>query len=365
MNKRIIIVGGGPLGVDLARGLEGKADVMLIEKNSHYLHTPAMIRAVIDPSILDRALIPYDNALKHGKVVHGRAAVKVDGEGVELADGSRINGDYIVVATGSSYAKPFKAKGEEGIDGLRAANKKVHESVLAAKTIAIVGAGAVGTELAGEIAFAMLDKKVVLISNQKSLFPELPEKFGRSLLKKLKAMGVEVVLGQSAENLSNLDTPYAGILILSDGQSIDADPIFPVTGARANFELLATLPDVEIGRANRAKVDAWLRPSSKLSNVFAAGDVSENGDLMTIVALARQVPWLKKTFLSAINGKAIESMKPYAPWKKNPPIAVPLGPKKGNTYLFMTLGSWATSMMKGKDLFLSKRNKKMGRDLSI
>ncbi len=364
MNKRIIIVGGGPLGVDLARGLEGKANVTLIEKNSHYVHIPAMIRAVIDPSILDRAIIPYDNALKHGKVVHGRG-VKVDGKGLELADGSRINGDYIVVATGSSYATPFKAKGKEGIDGLRAANKKVHESVLAAKTIAIVGAGAVGTELAGEIASAMPDKKIMLISNQKSLFPDLPEKFGRSLREKLKAMGVEVVLGQSAENLSSLDTPYAGTLTLSDGQRIDADLVFPVIGARANSELLATLPDVEIGRSNRAKVDAWLRPSSKLPNVFAAGDVSENGDLMTIVALAKQVRWLKKFFLNAINGKSIESMKPYVPWKKNPPIAVPLGPKKGNTYIFMTLGNWATSMMKGKDLVLSNRNKKMGRDLSI
>jgi NADH dehydrogenase FAD-containing subunit len=157
----------------------------------------------------------------------------------------------------------------------------------------------------------------VLISNQKSLFPDLPEKFGRSLLEKLKAMRVEVVLDQSAENLNSLDTPYAGTLTLSDGQRIEADLIFPVIGAWANSELLATLPDVEIGRANRAKVDAWLRPSSKMSNVFAAGDVSENGDLMTIVALAKQVPWLKKVFLSAINRKSIESMKPYAPWKKN------------------------------------------------
>jgi pyruvate/2-oxoglutarate dehydrogenase complex dihydrolipoamide dehydrogenase (E3) component len=96
-------------------------------------------------------------------------------------------------------------------------------------------------------------------------------------------MGVEVVLGQSAEILSKLETPYAGTLTLSDGQSIDADLVFPAIGARANSELIATLPDIEIGHANCVKVDAWLRPSSKLPNVFAAGDESENGDLMTIV----------------------------------------------------------------------------------
>ena len=92
MQKRIVIVGGGAFGMDLAWALEKKADVTLIEQRSHFVHTPAMVRAVLDPSLLDLALIPYDNALNHGKIVRGRAT-RIDGSGVDLADGSRLSAE--------------------------------------------------------------------------------------------------------------------------------------------------------------------------------------------------------------------------------------------------------------------------------
>lgn len=92
MQKRIVIVGGGAFGMDLAWVLEKKADVTLIEQRSHFVHTPAMVRAVLDPSLLDLALIPYDNALNHGKIVRGRAT-RIDGSGVDLADGSRLSAE--------------------------------------------------------------------------------------------------------------------------------------------------------------------------------------------------------------------------------------------------------------------------------
>jgi len=83
MSKHIAIVGGGYIGAELAKALEDKAQVTVIEANSHFVHAPAMIRAVVEPSILDRALIPYGNLLKTGKVIQARATA-VDGDGVTL-----------------------------------------------------------------------------------------------------------------------------------------------------------------------------------------------------------------------------------------------------------------------------------------
>ena len=77
----------------------------------------------------------------------------------------------------------------------------------------------------------------------------------------------------------------------------------------------------------RVKTDPWLRPSD-LPNVFAAGDVAEAGDAMTIVAVSRQTPWLEKMLTSLINGKKVEVMAKYKPWGKAP-FLVPLGPQKG------------------------------------
>jgi NADH dehydrogenase FAD-containing subunit len=360
MSKRVVIVGGGYIGTDLAKSLEDKAEVTLIEQRSHLVHTPAMIRAVVDPSLLDRALIPYDKLLTRGSIVQARAASVEEG-GVTLENGARFEADYVVVATGSENATPFKAKGAD-IERFRADTARVHEMLKAAQTVAIVGAGAVGTELAGEIAHFMPEKQVTLISDRSALFPDMPPKLGASLKAKLEAAGVKLVLGARAENLESLTEPYAGELALSNGQSVTADLIFPVIGSRGTSELLEALPGAEKGSANRVKVDGWMRPSA-LPNLFAAGDVADMGDGMTIVAVSRQLPWLKKTLDALLDGKKLEEVKPYAPWKPGKaPILIPLGPEKGNAFLaIFTAGDFLTRQMKGKELFLDKYTKALGR----
>lgn len=352
MSKRIAIVGGGYIGTELAKSLDDTADVTLIEPRSHFVHAPATIRAVVDPSLLDRAMIPYDRLLKNGRVLQARAN-GIDANGVTLDDGQRVEADYIVVATGSSNAKPFKPVGSD-IDGLRQANQRIHEQLRAARRIGIVGAGAVGTELAGEIAHAMPGKEITLISDTARLFPTMPKKFGTALARKLRDAGVTLILGHRAENLQSTTEPYAGRLKLSDGSEHDFDLIFPVLGSRASSELIEGLPDAQKSTANRVKVDPWLRPSS-LPNVFAAGDLADAGDGMTIVATSRQLPWLKATLRGLLAGKSPEEMKPYKPWGDKAPILVPLGPKRGNSFLgLFTAGDLVTRKMKGEDLFVKK-----------
>ncbi|MBT0958214.1 FAD-dependent oxidoreductase [Alphaproteobacteria bacterium KMM 3653] len=360
MSQKIAIIGGGYLGAELAKALDDRAEVTLIEPRSHFVHAPAMIRAVVEPALLERALTPYDRLLTKGRVVAARA-VGVDGQGITLEDGTRVEADQIVVATGSAYAAPFKAKGAD-IAGLRAENQRIHGLLKAARTVGIVGAGAVGTELAGEIAHAMPDKKVTLISSDATLFPSMPEKLGKSLADKLRKLGVTLVLGQRAENLQSLTEPYAGTLELSGGSKQDFDLIFPVIGARAEATLLEGLAGAEASTAGRIKVDPWMRPSA-LPNVFAAGDIADAGDGMTIVAISRQVPWLTAALTGLGEGKAIEDMKPFKPWGSKAPILVPLGPKLGNSFLgLFTAGNFLTSVIKGKDLFLKKNAKLLNRD---
>jgi NADH dehydrogenase FAD-containing subunit len=359
MSKHIAIIGGGYIGAELAKSLDNAAEVTLIEPRSHFVHAPAMIRAVVDPALLDRALIPYDRLLKNGRVLRARAN-GIDADGVTLDDGQRVAADYIVVATGSSNATPFKPVGDD-IDGLRQANQRVHDQLNAARRIGIVGAGAVGTELAGEIAHAMPDKEITLISDTGRLFPTMPEKLGTALASKLRDAGVTLVLGKRAENLQSLTEPYAGRLKLSDGSELEFDLIFPVLGSRASSELLDGLPDTQKSTANRVKVDRWLRPSS-LPNVLAAGDLADAGDGMTIVATSRQLPWLKATLGGLISGKPLEQMKPYKPWGPKAPILVPLGPKRGNSFLgLFTAGDLLTRKMKGENLFVRKYSKLLNR----
>lgn len=359
MTQRIAIVGGGFLGAQLAKALQDHADVTLIEQNSHFVNAPAMVRALVQPRLLDQALVPYDRLLARGQVVRARA-VQVDATGVTLADGRHIQADYTVLATGSGNGPAFKP-GEDGIDGLRAANARIHAQLLAAQRVVIVGAGAVGTELAGELMHHLPGKQVTLVSADATLFPTMPPALGASLLRQLQAAGVQVVLGAKADTLRSLTEPYAGTLRLSNGQELVADLIVPAIGSRANTALLAGLPGAVNGSAGRIRGDAWMRPS-RLPNVFAAGDAVDLGDPMTVVAQMRQLPWLRDTLRALLQGKPLDRCKPYrAAQPGKSPLLVPLGPYGGASFLVVTtVGPMLTRLLKGKDLFVTKYRKLFG-----
>lgn len=351
---RVVVVGGGYVGWEVARDLDPYTDVTLIEQREAFVHVPAMIRALVQPSLLDQAIIPYDSLLGAGRVLRARVA-SVQADGVTLESGQRIPADYIVVATGSSYAAPFKPQGTS-VEALRTSIGQTRKRLLGAQDIAIVGAGAVGTELAGEIVNVFPKKKISLITSERRLFPMYPEKLGTQLHKKLSAKGVDIILNQRVSNLTSTSEPYTGQLALADGRVIGADLIFPVIGAKGDATLLKSLPGSRAGSLGRVMTDPWMRPSS-YANVFAAGDVAEMGDGMTIVATTRQIPWLVKTLKALIAGKSIDQVKPYQPWKLAP-ILLPLGPTIGNSFLpFGVVGDFVTSRFKGRKLFIPKYRK--------
>jgi hypothetical protein len=61
-------------------------------------------------------------------------------------------------------------------------------------------------------------------------------------------------------------------------------------------------------------------------------DLAASGDLVTIVAISRQVPWLAKTIKAILAGRSLESQTHYTPWRTLP-ILVPLEPKRGASEL--------------------------------
>lgn len=315
MHKKIVIVGGGYVGFEVAQGLDAHADVTLLEQREAFTQPPAAIRALVEPSLLEQIVLPYDKLLSRGTVVRARVT-SIQPDSVTLADDRIIPADYIIVATGSTYAAPFKPSGET-VENFIKANQQTCQLLKAAQSVVIVGAGAVGTELAGEIATAQPNKQITLISKDEALFPSYGPKMGANLAKKLAAKGVTIISGQRVENLKQTHAPYSGSVTLTDGRQIKADLIFPVIGAKAQSGLISDLPEVEMGPSGRVKTDPWMRPS-RYPNLFVAGDIADTGDGMTIVATARQNPWLIKTLKAVVKGKSVEKMKPYTPWSIRP-----------------------------------------------
>lgn len=355
--KRVVIVGGGYIGVELAKSLDGELDVTLVEPKEAFIHAPAMLRALVDENVRADSIIPYDRLLKNGTVVKARA-VGVSEDAVTVDTGARLEADFIVLAPGASNGGIFKPEGSD-VSQFRAAQADVQAKIEAADRIAIVGAGAVGTELAGEIAHAHPGKTVTLISADKTLFGGFPAKLGEGLSKKLAALGVDLILGQRVADLASTTEPYSGKITLENGREIEVDLIIPAIGSKPMTALFDGLPGVDKAKDGRVKVDAYLRPTT-WPNVFAAGDAADAGDAMTIVAASRQQPWLATTIRALAKGKPLDSQKPYAPWK-TAPILVPLGPRHGNSFLILgTFGDWVTKTAKGSGLFIAKYRKILG-----
>ena len=359
--KRVVIIGGGYAGTKLARALDDAAEVVLIEPRDAFVHNVAAIRAIVEPALLDLLIIPYDRLLSRGRVVQDREVGLAERE-VKLAAHGALEADIIVVATGSRSARPFKPTGDS-IAEFRAASAEAHGMLKAATSVAVVGGGAVGTELAGEIAAGAAGKRVALVSGASSLFPNMPPALGKRLLAHLTKMGVAVHLGASAEGLRGADGPRQGPLRLSSGHSVAADIVFPAMGVTPVTALLDSLPGVSFDPAGRVNVDPWLRPAGR-PNMFALGDVASTGDPMTIVSISAQVPWLAGTITSILEGKQAQELPQYVPGSRTL-FLVPLGPRHGASVLPVSgrrvvVGSFLTSIAKGKDLLISRYRREFG-----
>lgn len=153
----VVVVGGGYGGVTAAKALDDVADVVLIEPREPSCTTSRRCVSWLTP----RLFFPYDRLLTRGRVVRDRA-IQVGATAVTLGSGERIDTDYIVLATGSTY--PFPAKVDVTDSGEASAKlQRTHRSLAEAVHVLLLGAGPAGLELAGEIKAAWPAKAVTIV----------------------------------------------------------------------------------------------------------------------------------------------------------------------------------------------------------
>ena len=355
--RKLVVVGGGYGGTRLARGLDEVMDVVLVERRDRFVHNIGAIRAVTDPSWLDAIILRYDGLLERGEVVCDEVIAIRPGS-VTLRDGGELAADYIVLAVGSSYPKPFKA-GASTVQ-FTVIMHEINARLRASQSVAIVGAGPVGIELAGEIAAAYPDKAVTLISSGGQLLPTYTDALGRSLRRQLEELGVHVLTGRRALDLASKDSPYGPATVqLDDGSEITADLVFPVIGSLPPTEFLLA-SGVGLNKA-RIVVDNQLAVPG-FRGVWALGDAADTGEPMSVVSLERQVPYLIKHLRARqAAGDSEYTAPPYIGWS-HPPIVVPLGVKHGASQLppRFVVGACITSLLKGRNLLVNKAAKSLG-----
>ncbi|KAJ1931605.1 hypothetical protein EC988_009733, partial [Linderina pennispora] len=206
----VVVVGGSWAGVKAIRTLLNLVQsdypnlrITLVERRAHYFHITGAIRGMVDPSYAQRMCIPYDRMFSTAGIpnanhtfIQGTLA-QVHSRFIDLESGQRIFFDYLILSTGSQYhslpvvQSTHYHEAQELFASMRA-------SIQRAKRILVVGGGAVGVGLCGEIADHYPDKKLTIGHNRKHLLNgDLADSFASSAETKLTRMGVRLMLGET------------------------------------------------------------------------------------------------------------------------------------------------------------------------
>jgi dihydrolipoamide dehydrogenase len=199
------------------------------------------------------------------RVIEGRAEF-IDGKSVSVAtrDGALdIEAENIVIATGSVPVElPFLKFGGDVLSSTGAL-----ALTRAPKTLAIVGAGYIGLELG--MAFAKFGSKVTIVEAMDRILPTYDAELTRPVAKRLKALGVEVLLNAKAKGKSK-----AGLEVEADGATRDiaAEKILVTVGRRPLMEGWGAEKLVLEMNGRAIRIDDQCRTAMR--GVYAIGDVT-------------------------------------------------------------------------------------------
>ncbi|CAF1241415.1 unnamed protein product [Rotaria magnacalcarata] len=356
-----LIVGGGYAGVQCAKSLDetGLFFVVLIDRKSYFLHNVATLRATVEENFSQKILIPYDRLLTNGCVVKAEV-LSISHDGVQV-HGRRepIHFDYLVIATGSSYAFPGKIAETEISKAISIYNT-IREKVTASKNILIIGGGPVGIELAGEIATDFPDKEITLVHSQSTLlYPNVfKQKLYGSIQDQLEKLNVKIILNDRIQLPSDQQMNYIEgkntYVTQTSKTSVTADLTFVCTGAHVNNRSLlnGSLKSKLNAQTGRLIVNNYLQVDG-FENIFAVGDISDKETKLAYIA-GEQGTYLGK--LIPLLHKKKSTPKEY---KVNPNAAllVSIGRNGGAGQLpfgGITIGSFLMKQIKSKELFTSR-----------
>ncbi len=299
--KRVVIVGGGFAGLNLAKKLRkcNQYQVVLIDQNNYHLFKPLLYQvasAGLDPSDVS---FPFRKVFRAKKNIFFRMgrmlAVHPEQNRLETSSGS-IHYDYLVIATGcvpnffgikdiEKYAWPMA----DVRDSLRIRNTMFYnlERAMIAPTdtdrqtmlnIVIVGGGASGVEIAGAMAemrryivpkdYPGVDialMHIYLIEGRDRLLANMSSKTSAGCLQVLKEKGVEVLLGISVTDYRDNQ------VYCSDGRVIRTANLIWTSGVKS--EVIRGIENSQKEHRGRILTDNYNRIKG-FENIFAIGDVA-------------------------------------------------------------------------------------------
>lgn len=272
-----VIVGGSVAGVGTAtelRRLGYRNPITIIDAQPHLPYDRPPLSKALLTGQTDLAAITFHRA-EHYETLNiairrGVRAVGLDPvrRRIELEDGSHLDADVIVLATGAR-ARPFPVDENSGpVWTIRELADVVGltEKLRTAERVAVIGGGFIGAEVASSA--HQLGRDVVVIEAARQPFQALLGPEVASMLAALHtAAGTELRCGVRVEGVEQRTRGQR--IHLADGSHLDADLVIAGLGALPNVEWLAVSGLIVDGAV---ACDATGRTTAE--GIYAAGDVA-------------------------------------------------------------------------------------------
>ena len=262
--KKLIIIGGGFAGSLIAKNLENEFETTLIDTKDYFEFTPGVLRTIVDPSNLKKIQIMHEHYLKSTKFIRG-SVKKIEEDHIILEDKTKIDFDYLVLATGSRYSLPIKQ--DNVISSARAKTiRDSYRKLNQAKTIIIIGGGFVGVEMAAEIATNYKNKEIKVVDRDDKLMSRANEKTSKHAEEFLLKRGVKIIFNEKIIKMNK------GTFTTESGKKLKADIAFMCNGMSPNTEFIKNSFPNKLDERNFVKVNQYLQ-LEKFKYIFAAGDI--------------------------------------------------------------------------------------------
>ncbi|KAJ2795215.1 hypothetical protein H4R20_005955 [Coemansia guatemalensis] len=250
----IVVAGGNYAGLNAMqqlystllaepRATTAKVQITMIDRRDGFLHYIGMTRGLATPEYGRSLWIPYSTVswLQHPQITIRQSTVDhITDTYVMLEDGEKLGFEYLIVALGVGRHAPIGVGAQTQAD-FETMLRETHASIQAASTVTVVGAGAVGIELAADVKCVFPEKHVQLVhSRQQVLAGPFSAVLRDRVEQALAHMGVEVVLEQRVVG----QTPVSGDMDgaeaagdIDDNRAARLPELIPATAADAELTL--------------------------------------------------------------------------------------------------------------------------------
>jgi len=224
----VVVIGGGFAGLTAVRELKrAPVRVTIVDRRNYHLFQPMLYQvatAGLNPADITAPIRSVVRRQRNAEVVLGEvAAIDVDARHIELADGTRLAYDYLLVCTGARHSYfghdewEALAPGLKGLEDALEIRRRVLRAFERAErepdpvkrqallTFVIVGGGPTGVEMAGAVGeirsyalrrdFRHIDPReatVMLLEGTQRVLPSYPPSLSEEAKRELRRLGVVV-----------------------------------------------------------------------------------------------------------------------------------------------------------------------------